>query len=220
MAAHRRRQLSSNVRTRMKEQLLSSNPSDQLQRLTAYFKPSESDPTLLVLKAHLLVEEVLYEFIQSQSHQPKYIEDARLSFAQCISLAKAFHRFSRPDWWAWIALSKLNSLRNLLAHNLEPTNTKQKIVDFTVYVAQSIGVTKESEIATEFELLTAKGMHPFMLSLVALHVAVCITLGYEPEEKLSKQERFNLSIERTSPDNPGRASNFKRFADCSDTGPE
>ncbi len=194
----------------MNAQLLSSNPSDQLKRLTAYFKPSESDPTYLVLKAHLLVEEVLYEFIQSQSHQPKYIEDARLSFAQCISLAKAFHRFSCPDWWAWSALSKLNKLRNLLAHNLEPTNTKEKIVDFTIYVAESIGVTKESEIATEFELLTEKGMHPFLLSLVALHVTLCTTLDYDPEEKLSEQERSNLSIERTPPDKLGGASDLKR----------
>lgn len=194
----------------MNEQLLSSNPANQLERLTAYFKPSESDPTLLVLKAHLIFEEVIYDFNQPQSHQPKYIEDARLSCAQCISLAKAFHRFSRPDWWAWIALSKLNSLRNLLAHNLEPTNTKEKIVDFTVYVAQSIGVTKDSEIATEFELLTAKGMHPFLLSLVALHVALCTTLGYDSEEKLSEQERSNLSIERTPPDKPGGASHVRR----------
>lgn len=194
----------------MNDQLLSSNPSDQLQRLTVYFKPSESDPTYLVLKAHLLVEEVLYEFLRSQSHQPKYIEDARLSFSQCISLAKAFHRFSRPDWWAWSALSKLNSLRNLLAHNLEPTNTQEKIVDFTIYVAESIGITKESEIATEFELLTSKGMHPFLLSLVALHVALCTTLGYDPEEKLSEQERSNLSYERTPTEKFGGASNLKR----------
>jgi hypothetical protein len=175
----------------MNDPLLSGNPSHQLQRLTAYFKPSETDPTYLVLKAHLLAEEILYEFLQSQARQPKYIEGARLSFAQCISLAKAFHRFSRPDWWAWSALSKLNSLRNLLAHNLEPTNTKEKIVDFTVYVGQSIGVTKESEIATEFELLTAKGMHPFLLALVALHLALCTTLGYDLQEKLSEQERSN-----------------------------
>lgn len=175
----------------MNDPLLSGNLSDQLQRLTAYFKPDESDPTYLVLKAHLLAEEVLFEFLQSQAHQPKYVEDARLSFAQCISLAKAFHRFSRADWWAWSALSKLNSIRNLLAHNLEPTNTKEKIVDFTVYVGQSIGVNKESEIATEFESLTAKGMHPFLLALVALHIALCTSLGYDPKEKLSAQERSN-----------------------------
>ena len=194
----------------MNDPLLSGNPSDQLQRLTAYFKPSESDPTYLVLKAHLLAEEILYEFLQSQAHQPKYIEDARLSFAQCSSLAKAFHRFSRPDWWAWSALSKLNSLRNLLAHNLEPTNTKEKIVDFTIYVAQSIGATKESEIAKEFDLLIAKGMHPFLLALVALHLALCTTLGYDPQEKLSEQERSNPSIERTPPGKPGAASHIKR----------
>jgi hypothetical protein len=172
----------------MKDPVLTSNPSDQLQRLTAYFKPSESDPTYLVLKAHLLAEEVLYEFLQSQSYQPKCIDDAKLSFVQCLSLAKSFHKFSRPDWWAWSALSRLNSLRNLIAHNLEPTSTKEKIVDFTVFVGQSIGVTKESAIATEFELLTKKGMHPFLLALVALHVALCTTLGFDSQAKLSERE--------------------------------
>lgn len=147
----------------MNDPLLSGNLSDQLQRLTAYFKPSESDPTYLVLKAHLLAEEVLYEFLQSQSHQPKYIEDARLSFAQCISLAKAFHRFSRPDWWAWSALSKLNSLRNLLAHNLEPTNTKEKIVDFTVYVGQSSASPKSPRSPLSSSCSPRKGCIPLCL---------------------------------------------------------
>jgi hypothetical protein len=121
-----------------------------------------------VLKAHLLAEEVLYRFIESQAHRPEALGEARLGFAQLIALCRSFHTYSKEDWWGWAALKKLNSLRNLLAHNLEPKNLKDRIVDFSVFVAAAIGATTDSEIGQQYELLAKGGTHPFVLALVAL----------------------------------------------------
>jgi hypothetical protein len=158
---------------------------DQLERLLLFLKPSTEDPTYLVLKAHLLAEEVLYRFIENQAHRPEALSEARLGFAQLIALCRSFHTYSKEDWWGWVALKKLNSLRNLLAHNLEPKNLRDRIVDFSVFVADAIGATTDSEIGKQYELLAKGGTHPFVLALVALHVATSATLGFDPEEHWS-----------------------------------
>lgn len=147
--------------------------------------PSAKDPTYLVLKAHLLIEEVLFRFIESQAHRPGSLSEARLGFAQLIALCKSFHRYSKEDWWGWAAHKKLNSLRNLLAHNLEPKDLRDRIVDFSVFVAEAIGATKDSEIGKEYELLATAGTHPLILALAALHMATCATLGFDPEDHWS-----------------------------------
>jgi hypothetical protein len=155
---------------------------DHLERLVRFLKPATEDPTYLVLKAHLLAEEVLYRFIESQAHRPGSLSDARLGFAQLVALCRSFHRFSKEDWWGWTALKKLNTLRNLLAHNLEPKDLRDRIVEFSVFVADAIGATTDSEIGKEYGHLATGGTHPFVLALVALHMAICSTLGFDTEE--------------------------------------
>jgi len=147
-----------------------------LDKLTKYFRPIDNDPIYLVLKAHLVAEETLYGFLEKKMASPKHLVNARLSFSQSLALARAIHVLSNADWWGWIALEKLNSLRNLLAHNLEPQNTQQRVIDFTLFVCDAIGVTKNtrtpSVVENEFELLIQKGMNPFLLSLLAVHIMV------------------------------------------------
>lgn len=155
---------------------------DHLERLVSFMKPATDDPTYLVLKAHLLAEEVLLRFIERQAYRPRFLSDARLGFAQLVALSRSFHRYNKEDWWAWAALKKLNSLRNLLAHNLEPQDLRDKIVDFSVFVADGIGATTDAEIGKEYERLATGGMHPFVLAVVALHATICAALGFDPEE--------------------------------------
>ena len=164
---------------------LPTGDRDQLKRLVGFLNPSKEDPTFLVLKAHLLAEEVLYRFIESQVHRPSSLSDARLGFAQLLALCRSFHRYSKEDWWGWAALKKLNFLRNLLAHNLKPKDLRDRIVEFSVFVADAIGATTDSEIGKEYEHLAMSGIHPFILALVALHMAICATLGLDPEDHWS-----------------------------------
>jgi|GEM_PF-2972700 len=171
---------------------LPTQDHDHLGRLTRYLKPATDDPTYLVLKAHLLAEEVLYRFIESQAHRPSSLRDARLGFSQLVALSRSFHRYSKEDWWGWAALKKLNSLRNLLAHNLEPKDLKERIVEFSVFVADSIGATTDSDIGKEYEHLAKGGTHPFILALVALHIATCTMLGFDPEAEWSAFNAHSL----------------------------
>jgi hypothetical protein len=162
---------------------LSPAAREQLKRLLGFLRPAEGDPTYLVLKAHLLAEEVLYIYVESRAHRPGPISAARLSFAQLLALCRAFHPHSSEDWWVWSALQKLNSLRNTLAHNLEPQDLQDRIVELSLFVADSIGATKDSEIGAAYESLARGGTHPFVLALVALHATVCATLGFNPEQR-------------------------------------
>jgi hypothetical protein len=164
---------------------LPKSDCDHLERLVRFLKPATEDPTYLVLKAHLLAEEVLYRFIESQAARPDTLSDARLGFAQLVALCRSFHRYSKEDWWGWVALKKLNSLRNLLAHSLEPKDLGDRIVDFSVFVADAISASTDSEIGKEYEYLVTGGTHPFVLALVALHMAICTTLGFDSEEHWS-----------------------------------
>lgn len=158
---------------------------DQLTRLLGFLRPAEGDPTYLVLKTHLLAEEVLNLYVEGRAHRPNLINAARLSFSQLLALCRAFHPYSTEDWWGWSALQQLNSLRNTLAHNLEPKNLQDRIVEFSLFVADSIGATKDSEIGAAYEKLAEGGTHPFVLALVALHTSLCTTLGFDPEKRWS-----------------------------------
>ena len=164
---------------------------EQLDRLVQHFRPSEKDPTYLVLKAHLVAEELLIEFLMRQASSSKHISEARFSFSQLISLSKAFHQFCDDEWWVWGGLKKLNSLRNLLAHNLEPKDLTERIVDFSVFVANAIGVTSDSEIGEAYEKLATTGTHPFLLALVALHMSLSTRLGFDPEKMWSTGDEHN-----------------------------
>jgi len=68
---------------------------------------------------------------------------------------------------------------------LEPKDLRDRIVEFSVFVAEAIGATTDSEIGREYGSLAIGGMHPFVLALVALYMTTCATLGFDPEEHWS-----------------------------------
>jgi hypothetical protein len=95
--------------------------------------PKTSDPTLLVLKGHLLIEELLNKLIDQHLTKPSALTDARLETHQRICLAEAlFH--DRAHAWVWSALKKLNTIRNQLAHNLEPSGLNDRLLAFHTFV--------------------------------------------------------------------------------------
>jgi hypothetical protein len=86
-----------------------------------------TDGTLLTLKAHLLLEEALFEVVSAKCAQPQFFETANLSFHQQMQMARALCGVPRDDEkrsgqldMFWEATKALNTLRNRLAHNLEP----------------------------------------------------------------------------------------------------
>lgn len=54
--------------------------------------PRIDDVTLVVIKGHLVIERCLFEILQINMHNHKYLEDAKLSFAQLLNLVKAISK--------------------------------------------------------------------------------------------------------------------------------
>ncbi|WP_155890825.1 hypothetical protein [Desulfuromonas sp. TF] len=81
--------------------------------------PDTEDLTLITLKGHLIIEEILYFIVIKHCQFPKYIAEARLSFSQLSSLTKAMINVPIHDC-VFPAIDKLNKLRNNLAHNITP----------------------------------------------------------------------------------------------------
>ena len=91
------------------------------------------DLTLVVLKGHLLMEELLNDIIADFCELPEYVEEARLSFFHKSKLVRALSGQDvqgQPTDDPWRSLEALNSLRNQLAHHLEPKHLEQKIDQF------------------------------------------------------------------------------------------
>lgn len=87
------------------------------------------DPTYSILKAHLLVEEPLRLFLARIVPHSSALEGSRLGFAQTLAISTSLCTWLQPDDWIWGMASKLNSLRNDLAHNLEPDEMVKRVAD-------------------------------------------------------------------------------------------
>lgn len=92
--------------------------------------PVIEDTTLIVLKGHLLIEEMLNDILYNSSALPKYIDEAKLSFYQKVMIARSFDPKGDASNELWRSLEVLNSLRNQLAHHLEPKDIEDRIDKF------------------------------------------------------------------------------------------
>ena len=90
-----------------------------------YYKhlPPADDMTLLLLKGHLLIEELIHRLVEGKLAKPGALKTAKLETNDWICLAEALLHDQAPNW-LWDALRKLNGIRNKLAHNLEPTGCR------------------------------------------------------------------------------------------------
>ncbi len=91
--------------------------------------PLEGDLLAVLIKGHLIVEEQLNEALCKAVKNPQYLEKSRLRFEQLFNIAKA-HYFHEKDSWLWGAVSKLNSIRNQMAHRLEPDDLPKLTEEF------------------------------------------------------------------------------------------
>ena len=138
----------------------------QLESFQRFLKllPHGKDLDLVILKAHLLIEEQLRQLISERLKNPTSLDDARLDFYQCILLAQAFFP---PDFqsWLWTSLVKLNKIRNAIAHNLEPKGFSDRIGDLIQSFPSGFAETAFDQ-QTRFEF-TLSSMFDAVSSLVA-----------------------------------------------------
>ncbi len=90
--------------------------------------PRGKELDLVILKAHLLIEEQLNFLLAERLKNPSVLDEIELGSFHRICLAQSFFP---PDHqpWLWKGLKKLNKLRNHIAHNLEPKGVQDRIDD-------------------------------------------------------------------------------------------
>jgi|SynMetStandDraft_1070027.scaffolds.fasta_scaffold05596_2 hypothetical protein len=82
--------------------------------------PDLDDQTAL-LKAHLLIEEMLRDFCYKSVRSPEHLRKARLNFTQVTKLARSLCAFDSAQLGhVWGMVKLVNDLRNFMAHELEP----------------------------------------------------------------------------------------------------
>jgi hypothetical protein len=91
--------------------------------------PIVKDPTLVILRGHLLLEELLDEVLKAWLKDPSVLSDTRLTFHQKMKLSKGIISGGR-DGFTWKPVDLLNQLRNRISHRLSPHDLELKIDEF------------------------------------------------------------------------------------------
>lgn len=90
--------------------------------------PHGKDMDLVVLKAHLLIEEQVNELIRTRLPSPgEFLKDQHFHSAGRIRLAKATFPSPTPYPWVWQALKLLTTVRNHVAHKIDPAGRDAQI---------------------------------------------------------------------------------------------
>ena len=91
--------------------------------------PQSGDMTLIALKGHLLIEEMLDEIIWAHCKAPDALQDVEIRFPAKVKLVLALtatHELAN----VWNLCEKLNTLRNSLAHKIEHPAAQKKLDAF------------------------------------------------------------------------------------------
>ena len=102
-----------------------------LKNLPHYSEPS----TLLLLKGHLLIEELLRGHIDRSLPNPTAFKHDQFLFAKILMLCRCLTP-PRTETWAFDAAKKLNDVRNEIAHELESPDLDKSIESFVSLVEQ------------------------------------------------------------------------------------
>lgn len=128
---------------------------DLANRTVRFMKllPNQNDNTLVILKGHLLVEELITAILKESLNKCNPIGiliNERTQFNKMIELLWALHP-NRLENASWTALKKLNTIRNLMAHNIEPKGLSDKIDEFTKIVLPISSFDKKDYIGYELK---------------------------------------------------------------------
>jgi hypothetical protein len=103
--------------------------NDFESRFLHHFLGASTDFSLVVLKGHLLLEEIVNRWLAALVHKPEAIKGANFRFSQKLCLIRAL----MPAGVGEIELDaaeKLNTMRNRLAHHLDYREIEARVKDF------------------------------------------------------------------------------------------
>jgi hypothetical protein len=127
---------------------------DALKKIWQCFEilPEERGYEYLILKGHLLAEEEMLNYIKRAVPNATPIIEGRFSFYQLVQIVEAM-RPTGVDTWLWESLRKLNSLRNEMAHNLQPQGLERKAKELVKIVAKNTSLDISSTKSDKKETL-------------------------------------------------------------------
>ncbi|MEJ1495078.1 MAG: hypothetical protein RPU13_01125 [Candidatus Sedimenticola sp. (ex Thyasira tokunagai)] len=130
------------------------------------------DESLIVLKGHLLVEDLMREYCFSKVNNGRYLEYSKMSFNQIAYLVRALQEKDAPSW-IWGAIKKLNWLRNAFAHNLSPENYEKKRNEFIAVVKSENSIDILENRTEMHEILSA--------AIFVVFTALSANLHFKPK---------------------------------------
>jgi hypothetical protein len=105
-----------------------SDSEDVITTVSTYLGKTLDQETM-ILKAHILTERFLIQYLKKVSKNSKIYEDERFTYKHLLSISKAYHA-PEEKLWLWELLSKLNKIRNSFAHTLENEELKEQVQEF------------------------------------------------------------------------------------------
>ncbi|MFV0543422.1 MAG: hypothetical protein ACK5L8_07025 [Marinicella pacifica] len=154
-----------------------------LKRLIKHLPLNSKSKTLLILKGHLIIEDLLRQYLDSRFQSPKELNKCRLSFSQLLYLVKSFFK-PKPNEWFWKAAIDFNSIRNDLSHQLEPDNVNSKINDFVNKVYS----------CTDFKIKPIDNSDEYLKLANAISI-LYLTISLKTHEHLSLAEGLKIYSE-------------------------
>jgi hypothetical protein len=149
--------------------------------------PHGRDIDLVILKAHLLMEEQINAILRERLQNPDMLlREEKFESYYRIRLAQSFFE---PEYepWVWETLVKLNSLRNRVAHNIDPKGRDDRmkdIADCAMEHAGPIGQRAVDDLRARIKPNTS-GASPaqvrFESALWILFEAVSAQVEHNPE---------------------------------------
>jgi hypothetical protein len=163
-----------------------------------WISPKLADPTYSVLKAHLLIEELLRTFINKTLPHPKVLDGARLTFAQLLAVSRACCTRVSPDHWMWKAIADLNKLRNMLSHETEPKEVAEKISEYANFVAIQSQTPFPEPIYKGGEGGAPDFIQPTFalvdIATLGLYIQAVVNLGFDVSKFLRAEEKKESEI--------------------------
>ncbi|HAT7741571.1 hypothetical protein J8A01_21935 [Vibrio parahaemolyticus] len=141
--------------------------------------PHGKEIDLVILKAHLLIEEQIRLIIVNNLPSPHAIKEANLSCSQAICLAQALLP-DELDQSCWKGAKKLNNIRNKIAHNITNEGLYHQIEDFINAVPANWGKL-DCDLQEQFEL-SLWSLFAQISSYTDIEVAYSVQEFLNPEE--------------------------------------
>jgi len=156
---------------------------DKIDQFMTYLPVDFSDPSLVILKGHLLLEVALKDYISKRVHFPDRLDEGQIKFSSLVLFASSLED-SEKDRWLWKALKMANKIRNQIAHNLDNPKLSRSEKELIAYVQAYDG-----EFAVEAD---DKELPYRPLSLAFMQLFDCITSSTPAESdpvKAGENER-------------------------------